>query len=47
MLAWLPMTQVVTLLQGCGSAKAGTQSPVAMIGMLIGVLIAIRTFRWE
>ena len=47
--AWLPMTQVVTLLQGLWFGKGwNTVAVVVMIGMLIaGVLIAIRTFRWE
>ena len=47
--AWLPMTQVVTLLQGLWFGIGwNTAAVVVLIGMLIaGVLIATRTFRWE
>jgi ABC-2 type transport system permease protein len=47
--AWLPMTQVVTLLQGLWFGTGWNTVAVAvLIGMLIaGVLIATRTFRWE
>lgn len=47
--AWLPMTQVVTLLQGLWVGTGWNLVAVTvLIGMLIaGVLIATRTFRWE
>jgi len=47
--AWLPMTQVVTLLQGLWIGTGWNLIAVTvLIGMLIaGVLIATRTFRWE
>ncbi len=47
--AWLPMTQVVTLLQDLWfGAGWNTVAIVVLLGMLIaGVLIATRTFRWE
>jgi ABC-2 type transport system permease protein len=47
--AWLPMTQVVTLLQGLWLGTGWNRvAVVVLIGMLIaGALIATRTFRWE